>query len=221
MRFEASEDPDYLTDNPSRRSPDLTKTQAAIDWAPEVDLRERAAALLRALPRGGLAVRVAVVGCGYVGLVSGVGLASVGHHVVGIEVDRAPPRANRRGLAGLLRAGPRRAAPSPARRGPLPRRLGAVRGCRRRRRPARRADPSRRGRGDRPELPHPGRVRAGGRSSPRHPAGAWWRSEAPWSRAPRRGSWPPPSTATWRWPPTPSSSVRARRSTTSCTPTGW
>ncbi len=32
-------------------------------------------------------MRVAVVGCGYVGLVSGVGLASVGHEVVGIEAD--------------------------------------------------------------------------------------------------------------------------------------
>jgi nucleotide sugar dehydrogenase len=32
-------------------------------------------------------MRVAVVGCGYVGLVSGVCLASVGHDVVGIEVD--------------------------------------------------------------------------------------------------------------------------------------
>ena len=33
-------------------------------------------------------MRVAVVGCGYVGLVTGVGLASVGHEVLGIEVDR-------------------------------------------------------------------------------------------------------------------------------------
>jgi UDPglucose 6-dehydrogenase len=32
-------------------------------------------------------MRVAVVGCGYVGLVSGVGLASAGHDVVGIEAD--------------------------------------------------------------------------------------------------------------------------------------
>ena len=32
-------------------------------------------------------MRVAVVGCGYVGLVSGAGLASIGHDVVGIEVD--------------------------------------------------------------------------------------------------------------------------------------
>jgi len=32
-------------------------------------------------------MRVAVVGCGYVGLVTGAGLASLGHHVVGIESD--------------------------------------------------------------------------------------------------------------------------------------
>lgn len=32
-------------------------------------------------------MRVAVVGCGYVGLVSAVGLASVGHHVIGVEGD--------------------------------------------------------------------------------------------------------------------------------------
>ena len=32
-------------------------------------------------------MKVAVVGCGYVGLVTGVGLASVGHEVVGIEAD--------------------------------------------------------------------------------------------------------------------------------------
>ena len=35
----ASSDPDYLTDNPSRRCPDLRKTKAAIPWAPEVPLR--------------------------------------------------------------------------------------------------------------------------------------------------------------------------------------
>jgi UDPglucose 6-dehydrogenase len=57
-------------------------------------------------------VRVAVVGCGYVGLVTGVGLASVGHDVVGIETDEAAaaaiadgtPRFHEPGLAELLRA---------------------------------------------------------------------------------------------------------------------
>ena len=33
-------------------------------------------------------MKVAVVGCGYVGLVSGIGLASIGHEVVGIEADQ-------------------------------------------------------------------------------------------------------------------------------------
>jgi dTDP-glucose 4,6-dehydratase/UDP-glucuronate decarboxylase len=35
-----SADADYVVDNPSRRCPDLQKTKAAIDWAPEVPLRE-------------------------------------------------------------------------------------------------------------------------------------------------------------------------------------
>jgi UDPglucose 6-dehydrogenase len=38
-------------------------------------------------------MKVAVVGCGYVGLITGVGLASLGHEVAGVEVD-----ANRREL---------------------------------------------------------------------------------------------------------------------------
>lgn len=32
-------------------------------------------------------MKVCVIGCGYVGLISAVGLASVGHHVTGIEID--------------------------------------------------------------------------------------------------------------------------------------
>lgn len=40
VRFAASEDPDYLTDNPSRRCPDLAKTRAAIAWRPRVTLGE-------------------------------------------------------------------------------------------------------------------------------------------------------------------------------------
>jgi UDP-glucuronate decarboxylase len=38
VRFETSADPNYLVDNPNRRSPDLSKAKAAIDWAPLVDL---------------------------------------------------------------------------------------------------------------------------------------------------------------------------------------
>lgn len=55
-------------------------------------------------------MRVAVVGCGYVGLVSAVGLASVGHHVTGIEGDQKRreqvaagiPPFHEPGLAALL-----------------------------------------------------------------------------------------------------------------------
>lgn len=39
VRLAESSDPDYLTDNPSRRCPDLRKTKAAVPWAPEVPLR--------------------------------------------------------------------------------------------------------------------------------------------------------------------------------------
>lgn len=40
LRFAVSEDPAYLTDNPNRRSPDLRKLKALIDWSPQVSLRE-------------------------------------------------------------------------------------------------------------------------------------------------------------------------------------
>ena len=40
VRLASSEDTQYLTDNTSRRCPDLTKTKATIDWAPLVSLRE-------------------------------------------------------------------------------------------------------------------------------------------------------------------------------------
>ncbi len=36
----ASDDPLYLTDNPQRRCPDLTKTKATVDWRPQIPLRE-------------------------------------------------------------------------------------------------------------------------------------------------------------------------------------
>lgn len=39
VRLAASDDPHYLTDNPQRRSPDLSRIKAAIDWEPLVDLR--------------------------------------------------------------------------------------------------------------------------------------------------------------------------------------
>jgi len=40
VRFATSDDPAYLTDNPSRRSPDLRKLTAATGWKPVVGLRE-------------------------------------------------------------------------------------------------------------------------------------------------------------------------------------
>jgi UDP-glucuronate decarboxylase len=38
--FGKSDDAEYLTDNPSRRCPDLSKTRAAVDWTPSIPLRE-------------------------------------------------------------------------------------------------------------------------------------------------------------------------------------
>jgi UDP-glucuronate decarboxylase len=38
--FGTSDDSEYLTDNPNRRCPDLTKTRATIEWTPSVSLRE-------------------------------------------------------------------------------------------------------------------------------------------------------------------------------------
>lgn len=40
VRFATSEDADYLTDNPSRRCPDLSKVRAAVGWEARVSLRE-------------------------------------------------------------------------------------------------------------------------------------------------------------------------------------
>jgi len=40
IRFETSQDCDYLSDNPQRRCPDLTKLKTLGDWKPEVKVRE-------------------------------------------------------------------------------------------------------------------------------------------------------------------------------------
>jgi dTDP-glucose 4,6-dehydratase/UDP-glucuronate decarboxylase len=51
VELQTSEDPNYVTDNPNRRCPDLSKTKATIPWVPEVDLRaglERSLAHYRA-----------------------------------------------------------------------------------------------------------------------------------------------------------------------------
>jgi dTDP-glucose 4,6-dehydratase/UDP-glucuronate decarboxylase len=46
VRYATNTDAAYLTDNPSRRSPDLTKLTSAIDWRPAVPLREGVARTL-------------------------------------------------------------------------------------------------------------------------------------------------------------------------------
>jgi nucleoside-diphosphate-sugar epimerase len=38
VRFGQSADTDYLTDNPSRRCPDISKVRAAVPWNPRVPL---------------------------------------------------------------------------------------------------------------------------------------------------------------------------------------
>ena len=40
IELRRSDDAQYLTDNPQRRSPDLTKTRSTIPWKPEIDLEE-------------------------------------------------------------------------------------------------------------------------------------------------------------------------------------
>lgn len=40
IEYHMAEDPDYLTDNPQRRCPDLTKLRRYFPWKPEVPLRE-------------------------------------------------------------------------------------------------------------------------------------------------------------------------------------
>jgi dTDP-glucose 4,6-dehydratase len=40
VRLETNEDPDYLTDNPNRRSPNLEKAKTATGWSPRVGLED-------------------------------------------------------------------------------------------------------------------------------------------------------------------------------------
>ena len=89
IRYSTSADPAYLTDNPSRRSPDLTKLAAATGWRPAVGLREGIERTLTYYRAGSRRMNVAVIGSGYVGLVSAVGLAKLGHDVTAIDVDHA------------------------------------------------------------------------------------------------------------------------------------
>ena len=47
IRFETSQDRDYLSDNPQRRCPNLTKLKQLGGWVPEVKVREGLARTLR------------------------------------------------------------------------------------------------------------------------------------------------------------------------------
>ncbi len=47
VEYAVSPDKDYLTDNPNRRCPDLTKIRTRLDWSPEVMFREGIARTIR------------------------------------------------------------------------------------------------------------------------------------------------------------------------------
>jgi len=53
VRHARSTDPEYLTDDPRRRCPDLTKIKKAIGWSPRVSLREGIDRTLRFYREGG------------------------------------------------------------------------------------------------------------------------------------------------------------------------
>src|SRR5262245_58701654 len=48
---------------------------------------------------------IAVIGCGYVGLVSGTCLASLGHRVIGVDVDQARVKSLRQGIIPIYEPG--------------------------------------------------------------------------------------------------------------------
>ena len=50
-------------------------------------------------------MKIAVIGCGYVGLVSGVCLAALGHHVVAIDVDEARVKSLKEGVVPIYEPG--------------------------------------------------------------------------------------------------------------------
>ena len=116
VRYAESADRNYTTDNPQRRCPDLTKSRRLLGFDPRVGLDEgleRTLRYYRDNPGGSDAMRVCVVGAGYVGLVSGAGLASVGHSVIccdrrdevvaAVRAGRSPIHED--GLGDLLAAG--------------------------------------------------------------------------------------------------------------------
>ena len=93
-----SDDADYVVDNPRRRCPDLTRLRA-LGFAPQVPLREGTHAHPRRLSLigEGNSMKVAVVGCGYVGITNGCGLSELGHEVVCVDIDEQRVAQLRRG----------------------------------------------------------------------------------------------------------------------------
>jgi UDPglucose 6-dehydrogenase len=96
---------DRAEDDPAQRQPDISRARAELGWEPHVDVRDgllRTIAWFRDRGDGGLPVvssaplglraeqprhQVAVVGTGYVGAVTAVCLASLGHSVCGLDID--------------------------------------------------------------------------------------------------------------------------------------
>ena len=104
-----SPEKEYLVDNPNRRCPDITKARQELQYRPRVTLEEGSRAPCSGTAetrRGGTLMRVAVIGTGYVGLVTAVGLAELGHAVTCVDIDRAQGGRPRPGRAGHPRAGP-------------------------------------------------------------------------------------------------------------------
>jgi nucleotide sugar dehydrogenase len=103
IQYQKSADVHYLTDNPQRRCANLTKLRTLLShWSPEVSLREGLKRTFdshrevgdswKAGPtkqKGPAAdgLRVTIFGAGYVGLVTGACLASIGHDVTCVDVD--------------------------------------------------------------------------------------------------------------------------------------
>ena len=97
---------DRTPDDPSQRQPDITFARNKLQWEPKVDVREGLretidwfrdritvarvtdnAAIADRVDSGEDRRRVAVIGTGYVGAVTAVCLASLGHSVCGLDSD--------------------------------------------------------------------------------------------------------------------------------------